>query len=679
MKEKHNHKHTDECCNHEHHHNDCCSNEHHHHDDCCGHDDCCDCGHDHGGEVNKGEFAFKIIAGGIFFLIGYIIHDFTELGEIIPLICFGISYIIVGFEIVKKAVQGVIKGNIFNENFLMTIASIGAFAIGEYSEGCAVVILYTIGEFLQDLAIGKSRKSISDMLKMKPEVVTVIRNGENVEVNPEDVEVGEEFIVKPGQKIDIDGIIVNGTAEVDMSALTGESVPASLSVGDEVLSGSVNIDGLLTVKSTKHYSESTVAKIVEMIENSNDKKSHTEQFISRFAKVYTPIVCLIALLIMVVPPLFFNGEWKEWIYRGLSALVVSCPCAIVISIPLSIFGGIGACSRQGILIKGSNHLEMLSKCDIGVFDKTGTITSGKFKYVKCECYNCHCTDKIEHRELIGLIAACERYSTHPIAKSICLAFGLYAENLEVTDAKNYAGMGVSAVINGKKYYAGNEKLMQKVGVKFTETNVIGTAIYLCSEDEFLGDIVFADIIKEDSKQAIAEMRQTGIKKTAMLTGDKEPIAKDMAEKAGIDEYYSKLLPDQKVEKIKEFKKDGIVLYTGDGINDAPVLSEADVGVAMGGIGSDVAIEASDVVVMSDSLEKITIGRRIAKKTMHIANENIYFSIGVKLLIIVGCAVGIFDENAMWLAVFGDVGVCLLAVANSLRALYYKGEKKKKNK
>lgn len=679
MKEKHNHKHTDECCNHEHHHNDCCSNEHHHHDDCCGHDDCCDCGHDHGGEVNKGEFAFKIIAGGIFFLIGYIIHDFTELGEIIPLICFGISYIIVGFEIVKKAVQGVIKGNIFNENFLMTIASIGAFAIGEYSEGCAVVILYTIGEFLQDLAIGKSRKSISDMLKMKPEVVTVIRNGENVEVNPEDVEVGEEFIVKPGQKIDIDGIIVNGTAEVDMSALTGESVPASLSVGDEVLSGSVNIDGLLTVKSTKHYSESTVAKIVEMIENSNDKKSHTEQFISRFAKVYTPIVCLIALLIMVVPPLFFNGEWKEWIYRGLSALVVSCPCAIVISIPLSIFGGIGACSRQGILIKGSNHLEMLSKCDIGVFDKTGTITSGKFKYVKCECYNCHCTDKIEHRELIGLIAACERYSTHPIAKSICLAFGPYAENLEVTDAKNYAGMGVSAVINGKKYYAGNEKLMQKVGVKFTETNVIGTAIYLCSEDEFLGDIVFADVIKEDSKQAIAEMRQTGIKKTAMLTGDKEPIAKDMAEKAGIDEYYSKLLPDQKVEKIKEFKKEGLVLYTGDGINDAPVLSEADVGVAMGGIGSDVAIEASDVVVMSDSLEKITVGRRIAKKTMHIANENIYFSLGVKILIIVFSALGIFDENAMWLAVFGDVGVCLIAVANSLRALYYKGEKKKKNK
>lgn len=672
MKEKHNHKHTEECCNHNHNHGECCSHDHH--------GDGCDCGHDHGGEVNKGEFAFKIIVGGLLFVVGYIIHEFTAFQDFIPLICFGISYIIVGFEIVKKAVQGIIRGNIFNENFLMTVASIGAFAIGEYSEGCAVVILYTIGEFLQDLAIGKSRKSISDMLKMKPEVVTVVRNGENIEVDPEDVQVGEEFIVKPGQKIDIDGIIVSGNAEVDMSALTGESVPVSLSAGNEVLSGSVNLDGLLTIKATKHYSESTVAKIVESIENSEDKKSHTEEFISRFAKIYTPIVCLVALLIMVIPPLFLGGEWKEWIYRGLSALVVSCPCAIVISIPLSIFGGIGACSRQGILIKGSNHLEMLAKCNVGVFDKTGTITSGRFEYVKCECYNCHCTDKNEHRELIGLITACERYSTHPIAKSICLAFGPYAENLNVTDAKNYAGMGVSAVINGKTYYAGNEKLMQKVGVDFKETNIIGTAIYLCSEDEFLGDIVFADVIKEDSKKAIADMRKTGIKKTAMLTGDKEHIAKDMAAKAGIDEYYSKLLPNQKVEKIKEFKKDGsIVLYTGDGINDAPVLAEADVGVAMGGIGSDVAIEASDVVIMSDSLSKITVGKKIAKKTMNIANENIYFSIGVKVLIIVGCAVGIFDENAMWLAVFGDVGVCLLAIANSLRALYYKGEKKKKDK
>ena len=560
----------------------------------------------------------------------------------------------------------------------MGIASIGAFAIGEYIEGCAVVLLYTIGEFLQDLAVGKSRKSISDMIEMKPQSVTVIRNGKNVEVKPEDVKVGEEFIVNPGQKIDLDGVIVKGNAEVDMAALTGESVPVSMMPGSEVLSGSVNLDGMLIIKATKPYSESTVSRILAMIEDSNGKKSNAEKFISRFARIYTPIVCLIALLIIVVPPLFFHGEWSEWIYRGLSALVVSCPCAIVISIPLGFFSGLGACSKQGILIKGSNYLEMLSKCNVGVFDKTGTITSGKFEYVNCECVHCHCENAVEHRELLALIAACEKYSTHPIAKSVSLAFGHYADELDVTDAKNYAGMGVSAVINGKKYYAGNEKLMTQVGVDFKETALIGTAIYLCSDEEFLGDIVFADVIKADSKDALAEMKKMGITKTVMLTGDKEPIAKDIAEKAGIDVCYSKLLPDEKVERVRELKKDNndLVLYTGDGINDAPVLAEADLGVAMGGIGSDVAIEAADVVIMGDSLSKIPLGRKIAKKTMHIVNENIIFSIGVKVLIIIGCAVGIFDENAMWLAVFGDVGVCLIAVANSLRALYFRNKSKK---
>ena len=584
----------------------------------------------------------------------------------------------VGFNIIKEAVEGVIHGNIFNENLLMGIASIGAFASGEYIEGCAVVLLYTIGEFLQDLAVGKSRKSISDMIEMKPQSVTVIRNGKNVEVKPEDVKVGEEFIVNPGQKIDLDGVIVKGNAEVDMAALTGESVPVSMMPGSEVLSGSVNLDGMLIIKATKPYSESTVSRILAMIEDSNGKKSNAEKFISRFARIYTPIVCLIALLIIVVPPLFFHGEWSEWIYRGLSALVVSCPCAIVISIPLGFFSGLGACSKQGILIKGSNYLEMLSKCNVGVFDKTGTITSGKFEYVNCECVHCHCENAVEHRELLALIAACEKYSTHPIAKSVSLAFGHYADELDVTDAKNYAGMGVSAVINGKKYYAGNEKLMTQVGVDFKETALIGTAIYLCSDEEFLGDIVFADVIKADSKDALAEMKKMGITKTVMLTGDKEPIAKDIAEKAGIDVCYSKLLPDEKVERVRELKKDNndLVLYTGDGINDAPVLAEADLGVAMGGIGSDVAIEAADVVIMGDSLSKIPLGRKIAKKTMHIVNENIIFSIGVKVLIIIGCAVGIFDENAMWLAVFGDVGVCLIAVANSLRALYFRNKSKK---
>lgn len=682
---KHHHDEHCDCCHeqnhneHSHHH----EHNHHHHDDCCScghehhHDDGCGCGHDHGAEVNKKEFAFKVGFGGALFVIGYLLHEFTAFNDYIPLICFAISYLIVGFDIIKEAIEGIIHGNIFNENFLMAIASIGAFVIGEYSEGCAVVLLYTVGEFLQSLAVGKSRKSITDMIKSAPQKVLVERNGRQLEVEPEDVKADEIFIVNPGEKIELDGVIESGSAEVDMAALTGESIPASMTVGDEVLSGSINIDGMLRIKATRLYSESTVSRILEMIEDSNGKKSHAEKFISRFARIYTPAVCLIALLIIVVPPLFFGGSWSEWAYRGLSALVVSCPCAIVISIPLGFFGGLGACSKQGILIKGSNYLELLSKFNVGVFDKTGTITSGKFEYVNCECVHCHCNDKAEHRELLSLIAACEKYSNHPIAKSVSLAFGQYAEHLEITEAKNYAGMGVSAVINGTRYYAGNEKLMNKVGVEFEETKLIGTAIYLCNEQEFLGDIVFADVIKEDSKQAISDMYELGVKKTVMLTGDKEPIAADIAEKAGIELHYSKLLPDEKVKKVKELKQGNhdIVLYTGDGINDAPVLAQADLGVAMGGIGSDVAIETADVVIMSDSLSKIPAGRKIARKTMRIVNENIIFSIGVKVLIIIGCAIGIFDENAMWLAVFGDVGVCLIAIANSLRALRYKDKKK----
>ena len=671
---KHNHSEECSCCEHEHHHEDGCSCGHnHHHEDSCG----CGCGHDHGEEINKKDFIFKIACGGVFFVLGYILSEFTDINEKAALICFGISYLVVGFNIIKEAVEGIIHGNIFNENLLMGIASIGAFAIGEYSEGCAVVLLYTIGEFLQDLAVGKSRKSISDMVENKPEAVKVIRNGKQLEAQPEEVQPGEEFIVDPGQMIHLDGVIVSGNAEVDMSALTGESIPVSMTSGDEVHSGSVNLDGMLVIKATKPYSESTTARILEMIENTDSKKSNAEKFISRFAKIYTPAICLIALLIIVVPPLFFKQSWSEWIYRGLSALVVSCPCAIVISIPLGFFAGLGASSKQGILIKGSNYLEMLAKCNTAVFDKTGTITSGKFEYVNCECVHCHCENTVEHRELLAIIAACERYSTHPIAKSISLAFGHYADDLKIENAKNYAGMGVSAVVNGKKYFAGNEKLMAQAGVDFKETELIGTAIYLCSEEEFLGDIVFADVIKTDSKEAIAEMKKMGFSKTVMLTGDKEPIAKDISEKAGLDAYYAKLMPDDKVEKVCELKKqDGaLVLYTGDGINDAPVLAEADLGVAMGGIGADAAIEAADVVIMGDSLSKIPVGRKIAKKTMRIVKENIVFSIAVKLLIILGCAVGIFDENAMWLAVFGDVGVCLIAVANSLRALHYRNKKK----
>ncbi len=653
---------------------DCCEHGHHQHNDGCG------CGRDHAHEeLDKKDFAFKVGFGGAHLVVGYILHELIENGilgihEFIPLVCFGISYLIMGFGIVKEAVEGIIHGDIFNENFLMTVASLGAFAVGEYTEGCAVMFLFTIGEFLQSLAVQKSRKSIKNMLELKPQQVTVLRDGKESVVSPDDVKIGDLMIIKPGEKLDIDGEIAEGCAEVDMKALTGESIPVTKTTGDEILAGSVVIDGAVTVRASKEFKDSTVSKILGMLENAEDKKSGAEQFITRFARIYTPIVCLIALLVIIVPPLFFGGEWKEWVFRGLSVLVVSCPCALVISIPLSFFGGIGACSKEGILIKGGNYLEALAKADTGVFDKTGTITSGKFEYVNCECYNCHCSDN-SHRELLKIIAACERYSTHPIAKSICLAFAHYADDCEVKNAKNYPGKGVSAVVDGVKYYVGNEKLMQEIGVDFKETKSIGTAVYCASDNEFKGNIVFADIIKQDSKNAIARLKSMGISNTVMLTGDKEPIARDVAAKAGIDTVYAKLMPADKVERVIELQQQGAnVLYTGDGINDAPVLAQADLGVAMGGVGSDVAIEAADMVIMGDSLSKIPVGRRIAKKALRIVKENIIFSLGVKILIIIGCTVGIFDENAMWLAVFGDVGVCLIAIANSMRTMLVKKEK-----
>lgn len=655
MKDRHEHS---KCCEHNH---DACSCEHNHEH---SHDSCgCGCGHDHERELDKhekNEVIFKLATSVVFFILGIIASEveFFAQYEFIALICFGISYLFVGFNIIKEAVEGVIHGNIFNENFLMTIASLGAFAIKEYSEGCAVMILFTFGEFMQSIALGKSRNAIKSMLKMKPTEVTVIRNGEEVTVKPEEVEIGETIVVKPGEKINLDGEIIEGNCELDMAALTGESIPVSVGAGDKVLSGSVCINATLKVRAEKKYSDGTIAQILEMLEHAQNKKSSTEKFITKFAKIYTPIVCAISLLIILVPPIFFGGDWNEWIYNGLSALVASCPCAIVISVPLSFFGGLGACSKQGILVKGSNYLEELTKCNIGVFDKTGTITSGKFKYVSCEG-----TDN--ERELFKIISACERYSTHPIAKSICLVFGQYSENAEVKDAKNYAGMGVSAIVDGVEYFVGNEKLIRSLNIDFKETQSIGTAVYCATKDKFVGNIVFADIIKEDSKDAVRELKKLGVKKTYILTGDKKDIAQDIAKKAGITNFFSKLLPQDKVKKMEEIKKEGKVFYTGDGINDAPVLASADIGIAMGGVGSDIAIEASDIVIMGDSLSKIPKAIKIARQTMAINKENIIFALLVKAVIIALAAFGISE---MWLAVFGDVGVCLIAVANSLRTM-----------
>ena len=650
-------------------------NHEHTQDECCcehNHEHACSCEHNHE-DINKGQFLFKLIGGGFFLIAGYILNEVAEKGKIdLPdfsfLVCFMLSYLIVGFDIIKEAVEGVMHKDVFNENLLMTIASLGAFAVGEYSEGCMVVFLFTIGEFLQGLALDKSRKSIKNMLEAKVEVVNIIDGEKEKAISPEEVKIGDLMIIRPGEKLDIDGVITDGTSQFDMKSLTGETIPVTKGVGDSVLAGSVSLDGTVTVKAEKEYKDSTVSRILDMLEKSQDKKSHAQKFITRFARIYTPIVCLIAVLIMVVPPLFFNGQWHEWLYRGLSALVVSCPCALVISIPLSFFAGIGACSREGILVKGGNYLEALAKADTGVFDKTGTLTNGKFEFVTCEHNHCHCKDN-QHRELLKIIAACERYSNHPIAKSINVAFGHYADECEVKDSKTYAGLGVSAIVDGVKYYVGNEKLMKEHCNDFKETSVIGTAIYCCSESGFMGDIVFADIIKQDSKDALKSLKKLGIAKTVMMTGDKEEIAKDIASKAGIDTVYSRLMPDEKANIVSELQKSGCtVVYTGDGINDAPVLSQADVGVAMGGAGSDIAVEASDMVIMGDSLSKLAIGKKVAKKTIRIVHENIIFAIAVKLLIIIGCAIGIFDENAMWLAVFGDVGVCLIAIANSLRAL-----------
>ena len=617
-------------------------NHEHTHDECCcehNHEHACSCEHNHE-DINKGQFLFKLIGGGFFLIAGYILNEVAEKGKIdLPdfsfLVCFMLSYLIVGFDIIKEAVEGVMHKDIFNENLLMTIASLGAFAVGEYSEGCMVVFLFTIGEFLQGLALDKSRKSIKNMLEAKVEVVNIIDGEKEKAISPEEVKIGDLMIIRPGEKLDIDGVITDGTSQFDMKSLTGETIPVTKGVGDSVLAGSVSLDGTVTVKAEKEYKDSTVSRILDMLEKSQDKKSHAQKFITRFARIYTPIVCLIAVLIMVVPPLFFNGQWHEWLYRGLSALVVSCPCALVISIPLSFFAGIGACSREGILVKGGNYLEILAKADTGVFDKTGTLTNGKFEFVTCEHNHCHCKDN-QHRELLKIIAACERYSNHPIAKSINVAFGHYADECEVKDSKTYAGLGVSAIVDGVKYYVGNEKLMKEHCNDFKETNVIGTAIYCCSESEFMGDIVFADIIKQDSKDALKALKKLGIAKTVMMTGDKEEIAKDIASKAGIDTVYSRLMPDEKANIVSELQKSGsTVVYTGDGINDAPVLSQADVGVAMGGAGSDIAVEASDMVIMGDSLSKLAIGKKVAKKTIRIVHENIIFAIAVKLLIIIG--------------------------------------------
>ena len=613
----------------------------------------------------------QIITSFVIFLIA-LIYPFQN--NIINKCLYILSYIIIGGEIVLKAIKHILKGKVFDEHFLMSIATIGAFIIGEYPEAVAVMLFYQIGELFQDYAVDKSKKSIKSLMDIKPDFANVIRDGKMVKIDPMKVKIGETIIAKPGEKIPLDGIVIEGKSMVDTSALTGESVPRSLEKGDSILSGCINQTGKISIKVTKPFGESTVNKILDLVENASNKKAKAENFITKFANYYTPIVVIIAVLLAIIPPFIFNiGSFTDWLYRALTFLVVSCPCALVISIPLGFFGGIGGASKIGILVKGSNYLEALSKTKIAVFDKTGTLTKGIFEVQKINSIG------IKKEKLIELVALTESYSNHPIAISIRKAYGKEIDFNKVQKVEEMSGLGIKAIIEGKEILAGNNKLMEKEKIKYEETKDIGTIIYISIDKKYAGYILIADKIKEDSKLAIEKLKRCNINKIIMLTGDKEDVGKAVGKQLNIDEVYTDLLPDGKVKKVEELIKDKqnkeTLIFVGDGINDAPVLTLADVGIAMGGLGTDAAIEAADVVIMTDETSKIPDSINISKKTMKIVKQNIWFAIIVKVLVLILSAFGL---STMWEAVFADVGVSILAVLNSLRALNVKKYMKKQN-
>lgn len=578
-----------------------------------------------------------------------------------------ISYIIVGVEVVWEAFRNIFKGEVFDENFLMTIATIGAFAIGEFPEAVAVMLFYQIGEFFQDYAVDKSRKSIANLMDIRPDYAYVKRENKIIKVNPEEVKIGEVIVVKPGEKIPLDGKIIEGKSMLDTSSLTGESLPKEVTLGDEVLSGCINQNGLLTIEVTKKFGESTVSKILDLVENASSKKSKSENFIRKFARYYTPTVVIIAIVLAIVPPLFLGWEtFVDWLYRALTFLVVSCPCALVISIPLGFFGGIGGASKMGILVKGSNYLEALSNVETVVFDKTGTLTEGIFEVQKIEAI------EISKDELLRIVAHAESYSNHPISISIKKAYDKEIDQKLIDNIQELSGLGVSAQVEGKDVLIGNNKLMEKEQIQYNKCNEIGTILYVAIENKCAGYIVIADKIKDDAKQTIENLKANNIKQTVMLTGDRKDVGENVAKKLGIDKVYTELLPSGKAEKLEEIMKEkttkGKVAFVGDGINDAPVLALADIGIAMGGLGADSAIEAADVVIMTDEPSKIVNSIQIAKKTMRIVRENIVFAIFIKIAVLLLSAFGL---STMWEAVFADVGVSVLAILNALRALKVK--------
>ncbi|MCD7745832.1 MAG: cadmium-translocating P-type ATPase [Lachnospiraceae bacterium] len=585
---------------------------------------------------------------------------------------FMIPYLVIGYDILKKAWKGIRNRQVFDENFLMAVATLGAILLGDYSEGVAVMLFYQIGELFQSYAVGRSRRNISDLMDIRPDYANVETGGKLEKVDPDEVEIGSVIIVQPGEKVPIDGIIIEGKTALNTSALTGESLPRDASEGDEIISGCINMTGLIRVRTTKEFGESTVSKILELVENSSSRKSKSENFISKFARYYTPAVCYGALALAILPPLVRMGfmglspEWGDWIYRALTFLVISCPCALVISIPLSFFAGIGGASNAGVLVKGSNYLETLSQVKCVVFDKTGTMTQGVF-----EVSGVH-HSSIDEAQLLEYAALAESASSHPISKSLQRAYGKSIDRTRVTDIEEISGNGVTATVDGKPVAAGNAKLMNRLGISYKECHHVGTVVHIAIDGAYAGHILISDLVKPTAKESIQSLKKAGVTKTVMLTGDSRPVAEQVASELGFDEVYSELLPADKVAKVEELlaeKSDKQKLaFVGDGINDAPVLSRADIGIAMGAMGSDAAIEAADVVLMDDDPLKVAKAIRISRKCLRIVYQNIYFAIGVKAICLVLGALGIAN---MWMAIFADVGVMILAVLNAIRALFVK--------
>lgn len=620
--------------------------------------------HHHEEEEGHGRL-IKIIVAAVLLVAAIIIEKKTSWETWQYLLLFLVPYLIVGGDTLKEAAEGLLHGEALSEDFLMSIATLGALGIGfmpgaetQFPEAVFVMLFFQVGELFEEIAEGRSRKSISHLMDIRPDSANVERSGEILSVHPEDVKVGEIIVIRPGEKVPMDGTVLEGTSSLDTVALTGESVPRSIREGEDVLSGCVNLSGVLRVRTTKAFGESTAAKILELVEHAAERKSRSESFITRFAKIYTPIVVALALVVAIIPGII-TGEWATWIYRGLLFLVVSCPCALVISVPLAFFGGLGGASRKGILIKGSNLLDTLSKLETVVFDKTGTLTEGVFEVTAVH------PEELDQKELLHLAAHVERHSTHPIAMALRNAYPDEQDDCSVEDVQETAGHGIIATVNGRKVAVGNDKLMTKLGADWHPCHHEGTIVHVAIDGEYAGHIVISDRIKEDAAAAVAALKKQGIKRTVMLTGDSAKVAEAVAGKIGLDEFHAELLPAGKVEKVESLLGEGCLAFVGDGINDAPVLTRADAGIAMGALGSDAAIEAADVVLMDDKPSKIADAIRIARHTIGIARENIIFAIGIKVLVLILATMGL---ATMWMAVFADVGVTVLAVLNAMRAL-----------